>query len=163
MARSTHTVWINCDAADLFAVLMDPEANRRWQTGVVETRATCSGPADVGTTMHEVREVAGYRAMIEYRLVELEWPRRAVVRVVDGPLRGSASYSCRPARWWHGAHRLIGRHAQGEVALSGPSAGRAAVRRAGGELPAPQEHPRGTGHHHLRTGTGAPGHVSGVT
>ena len=98
MARSTHTVWINCDAAELFGVLMDPAANRRWQTGVVETRANCNGAAAVGTTMHEVREVAGYRATIEYRLVELEWPRRAVVRVIDGPLRGSASYSCRAAR-----------------------------------------------------------------
>lgn len=98
MARHTHTLWIDCEPSELFAVLMDPAANRRWQTGVVSTRSTCDGVAAVGATMTETREVAGYRTTIEYRLVELEWARRAVVQVVDGPLRGTASYLCRSAR-----------------------------------------------------------------
>jgi hypothetical protein len=98
MARHTHTIWIDCDPAALFGVLMDPAANRRWQTGVVATRSTCNGVAAVGATMSEVREVAGYRTTITYQLVELEWARRAVVSVIDGPLRGTASYTCRAAR-----------------------------------------------------------------
>ena len=98
MARHTHTLWIDCDPADLFALLMDPAANRHWQTGVISTRSTCDGAAAVGATMTETREVAGYRTTIEYRLVELDWPRRAVVHVTDGPLRGTASYQCRSVR-----------------------------------------------------------------
>ncbi len=98
MAGHSHTIWIDCDSEALFAVLMDPTANRRWQTGVVATHSTCNGVAAVGTTMRELREVGGYRTTIAYELVELEWGRRAVVRVIDGPLRGTASYTCRPAR-----------------------------------------------------------------
>ena len=97
MATQTHRVWIGCDPDEVFDVLMDPAANSAWQTGVVHTRATQPGLATVGTTMTEDREFAGCRATIVYRLVELEWPRKAVVRIVDGPLRGTASYICRPA------------------------------------------------------------------
>lgn len=95
MATQTHQVWIDCDPDEVFNVLMDPAANRCWQTGVVRTRATLSGLAEVGTTMTEEREFAGCRATIVYRLVELDWPHRAVVCIVDGPLRGTASYICR--------------------------------------------------------------------
>ena len=97
MATQTHQVWIGCDPDEVFDVLMDPAANSAWQTGVVRTRATATGLATVGTTMTEDREFAGCRATIVYRLVELDWPRRAVVEIVDGPLRGTASYLCRPA------------------------------------------------------------------
>ena len=96
MARHTHQVWIGCDPEDLFEVLMNPQANGRWQSGVVTTHSNAAGLAEVGTTMTEVREFAGYRATIVYRLTELEWPYRAVVEIVDGPLRGTASYICRP-------------------------------------------------------------------
>ena len=95
MARHTHEVWIDCTPDELFDVLMDPSANAYWQTGVVRTDADRIGLAAVGTTMTEVREVAGCRATISYRLVELEWGTRAVVAMVDGPLRGTASYRCR--------------------------------------------------------------------
>lgn len=97
MARHTHQIWIDCDPGALFAVLMDPAANCRWQTGVVETRSTVDGVATPGATMIETRELAGCRTTIEYQLVEMEWARRAVVRLVKGPLRGTASYLCRPA------------------------------------------------------------------
>lgn len=98
MASHTHQVWIDCTPDELFDVLMDPSANTYWQTGVVQTDADRCGLATVGTTMTEVREVAGCRATIRYRLVELEWGSRAVVAVVDGPLRGTASYACRSER-----------------------------------------------------------------
>lgn len=96
MRRDTHRVWIGCSPSDVFGVLMDPEANRRWQTGVVETTATGDGQASVGMTMTEQREFAGYRVTIAYRLVELQWAQRAVVQLLEGPLRGTASYHCRP-------------------------------------------------------------------
>ena len=95
MATQTHQVWIGCEPDEVFNILMDPSANRSWQTGVVRTRATAPGLAEVGTTMTEEREFAGCHATIVYRLVELDWPRRAVVSIVDGPLRGTASYICR--------------------------------------------------------------------
>lgn len=95
MARHSQQVWIDCTPEELFEVLMDPDANRHWQTGVVRTTADTPGLAGVGTTMTEVRELAGCRATIGYRLVELDWPHRAVVDLIDGPLRGTASYTCR--------------------------------------------------------------------
>ena len=94
MARHRHQVLIECSPEELFDVLMDPSANRHWQTGVVETSSTAVGLAGQGTTMTEVREFAGCRATLVYRLVELDWGRRAVVEILDGPLRGSASYVC---------------------------------------------------------------------
>ena len=96
MTTQTYQLWIGCDPDQVFSVLMNPASNCSWQTGVVRTRASDPGLASVGTTMTEEREFAGCRATIVYRLVELEWPRRAVVHLVDGPLRGSASYACRP-------------------------------------------------------------------
>lgn len=97
MATHTHQVWIDCTPDELFDVLMDPAANEYWQTGVVRTDADRDGLAAVGTTMTEVREVAGCRATISYRLIELEWGVRAVVEIFGGPLRGTASYTCRHA------------------------------------------------------------------
>lgn len=96
MVTQTYQLWIGCDPDEVFSVLMNPAANCSWQTGVVRTRATDTGLATVGTTMTEEREFAGCRATIVYRLVELDWPRRAVVQIVDGPLRGTASYACQP-------------------------------------------------------------------
>jgi hypothetical protein len=95
MARHRQQIWIDCEPQDLFEVLMDPDANRYWQTGVVNTRSTACGLATVGTTMTEDREFAGCRATIVYELIELDWPFRAVVQLVDGPLRGTASYTAR--------------------------------------------------------------------
>ena len=94
MARHRHQVLIECSPEELFDVLMDPSANRHWQTGVVETSSTAVGLAGEGTTMTEIREFAGCRATLVYRLVELDWGRRAVVEILDGPLRGTASYTC---------------------------------------------------------------------
>ncbi len=95
MARYTYSVQIRCSPTELFAVLMDASANCRWQTGVVQTRCAPGGDTRVGTTITEVREFAGYRTTIVYRLVELQWARRATIRLVDGPLRGTATYACR--------------------------------------------------------------------
>ena len=95
MRRDTYRVWIDCDPTELFSVLMDPAANRRWQTGVVQTTSTSDGEAAVGMTMTERREFAGYQVSLRYRLVEMEWAQRAVVELLDGPLRGTASYRCR--------------------------------------------------------------------
>ena len=97
MAMHEHQVWIDCSPDELFDVLMDPAANAHWQTGVIATDADTSGLATVGTTMTEVREVAGCRATIRYRLDQLQWGSAAVVSIVDGPLRGTASYTCEPA------------------------------------------------------------------
>lgn len=127
MARHTHEVWIDCDPEALFAVLMDPASNRRWQSGVVETHASVAGVAGVGATMVETRELAGCRTTIEYQLVEMDWGRRAVVRLTRGPLRGTASYLCRPVAGGtqltvasdvtlHGRWRCAGRAVRGLVA-----------------------------------------------
>jgi hypothetical protein len=96
MVGCAHKVWIECTPADVFTVLMDPAANSRWQRGVVAAHTTSPGLATVGSRMTEVRELAGCRTTITFELIELDWPRRAVVRLVDGPLTGTASYHCRP-------------------------------------------------------------------
>lgn len=96
MARCTRRVWIRCEPAALFEVLMDASANRHWQSGVVETRAAPTGEAVIGTTMTEIRALLGYRTTLVYRLVELDRPWRAVVELLEGRLRGTAGYACRP-------------------------------------------------------------------
>ena len=133
MARHSYQVWIGCDPEALFEVLVDPDANRYWQTGVVETRSTARGLAEVGTTMTEVREFAGYRTTIVYRLVELDWGHRAAVEIVGGPLRGTATYECRaeaggtlltvasdvaPKGTWRCAARAVGGVLAAELAVS---------------------------------------------
>jgi hypothetical protein len=133
MPRTTHRITIHCGAAALFAVLMDPAANRQWQTGIIDSWASCGGPATVGTIITEVRKIGGYRATLTYRLVELDWPRRAAVEIIDGPLRGTASYVCRPTTRgtdftavadvalqgrWRCASPMMARLAAAELALS---------------------------------------------
>ena len=95
MARYSYRVEIDCEPEALFSVLLDPASNARWQAGVVHTRASTPGLAGVGTRMTEVREVAGCRTEIGYELVAVEWPSKTVVRMVAGPLAGTASYTCR--------------------------------------------------------------------
>jgi hypothetical protein len=65
------------------------------QTGVVQTRWT-RGEIAVGTRITESREFAGCSVTIVYQLIELRWPCRTVVRLIAGPLRGTASYVCEP-------------------------------------------------------------------
>lgn len=95
MTRYTHQMTIGCSPALVFALLLDPAFNRQWQTGVVRTEWTDSH-VGVGTTITEVRELAGRHVTIAYELLEVQWPCRSVVRLVAGPLRGTASYGCRP-------------------------------------------------------------------
>ena len=133
MARHRQQIWIDCTPEELFEVLMDPNANQYWQTGVVRTRSTTSGLASVGTTMTEDREFAGCRATVVYELIELDWPVRAVVRLVDGPVRGTASYTARavaggtaftatsevtPQGCWRYAGRALAGVLNAELALS---------------------------------------------
>ena len=95
MLHHSHRITVRCTPAALFAVLLDPSANRRWQTGVFQTRWT-PGEISVGTTITEIRELAGCSVTIVYQLIELRWPCRTVVRLLEGPLRGTASYVCDP-------------------------------------------------------------------
>ena len=132
MARYTHRVWIDRRPDEVFGVLMDASLNRRWQTGVVSTHAA-TNDVTVGTRLQEVREFAGYRTTIVYELTELVWGTSATVRLVDGPLRGAATYECRsvdggtevtvssdvaPQGRWRCVARAVGGVLSAELAVS---------------------------------------------
>lgn len=93
-ARLHTTVTIRRSPEGVFAFLMDAANNARWQDGVIACDQ--DGPAAVGTRVHETRELLGVRLQLCYELVEIDWPRRAVVHAIEGPVALRATYELAP-------------------------------------------------------------------
>lgn len=92
MAHGTVETHIRRTPDDVFAVIADVSKNVRWSSSAVEGRMTSPGPADVGSTAHEVSRFLGRRIEVESVLTEFVPGRRLAYRTTGGPFPFSGSF-----------------------------------------------------------------------
>ncbi|MCB9706736.1 MAG: SRPBCC family protein [Myxococcales bacterium] len=90
--RTCQSVVIDRPCAEVFAFVTDLRNELRWQPEIVAV--TLDGPLRVGGHFHETRVTFGRRFEWEFRITELEAPRRIAIETVAGafPYRGARTF-----------------------------------------------------------------------
>jgi uncharacterized membrane protein len=83
--------------ADVFAYWADPARLPEWQEGVTEVSAEPSGPMQLGTRIHQARQVAGYRVAGDIEVTRLEEDRLVVFEGRGTPVRVRGEARFEPA------------------------------------------------------------------
>src|SRR5687767_8377627 len=92
MARFEQKVVIERPLGEVFAYLTDLEKLPEWQSSIVEIRREDDRPLEAGTRFTEVRRVAGRRIESTIEVAALEPEREFSLRVVEGPVPGTARH-----------------------------------------------------------------------
>ena len=80
MAHYAATVTSPGSAAEVFEYLADFSSTAEWDPGVSEARRLNADPLRAGARFHVVADFLGRRVPLEYRTVEIDPPRRVVLR-----------------------------------------------------------------------------------
>ena len=97
MQRVVRRGTVAAPPEDVFAFLAELENLPAWQAGVVEARLTSTGPMDVGTTAHVVRQLMGQRIEAPITVTAYDPPRRVVVESEVSGVRVSIALDLAPA------------------------------------------------------------------
>lgn len=76
---------INQPIEKVFAYLTDSRNVTKWQTAIIETRATVEGPAQVGSKVTDVRTFIGQKMESTYEITEVEPNARMAFKSISGP------------------------------------------------------------------------------
>jgi uncharacterized protein YndB with AHSA1/START domain len=87
MAAITASIEINVPPETVFDYLSQLEKHDEWQTSIKSIEVLTPGETRVGSRAREVREAGGRDQTITYEMTELDPPRVAAFKGVDGPLR----------------------------------------------------------------------------
>jgi uncharacterized protein YndB with AHSA1/START domain len=91
MPAAQRTIVIDRPPAEVFSFFTDPGNDRRWRPHVREMNAT--GPARVGSTIHQVVDGPGGRSIpADIEVTAYDAPTRYAFRVVAGPARPIGEY-----------------------------------------------------------------------
>jgi hypothetical protein len=80
MAHYATTVTSPGSPTEVFEYLADFSSTAEWDPGVSEARSLTDEPLRVGARFHVVADFLGRRVPLEYRTVEIDPPRRVVLR-----------------------------------------------------------------------------------
>ena len=80
MAHYAATVTSPGSAAEVFEYLADFSSTAEWDPGVSEARCLDADPLHAGARFHVVPDFLGRPVPLEYRTVEIDPPRRVVLR-----------------------------------------------------------------------------------
>ena len=94
--RIERHVVIGRPAEDVFEFVEDPSRHSLWQSTLVESRLLTDGPIGVGTRVREARRFLGVGFEITWEVTEYRPSTWSSVRLVAGPIPGSASYLLEP-------------------------------------------------------------------
>ena len=98
MASFTASIDVNRPQEDVFAYLADLARHGEWQSQIQEVTVETEGPTRVGTRARERRKPNhGPTVTSTYAITELEPPRKASFRGVDGPVRVAGTATVEPA------------------------------------------------------------------
>jgi len=84
MATFEYTDTFNYSSAAVFALLTDLETRPNWIQGILEVRATPTGPAHLGTNYYEVGKFSGFKSEKTMSVTEFEQDRLLVLATPEG-------------------------------------------------------------------------------
>lgn len=87
MAAIIESVEIARSPEDVFDYVADLGRHGEWQEQIVSVRVDTDGPTRVGSRATETRRVPGGPREFTYEMTELERPRKASFRGLNGPVR----------------------------------------------------------------------------
>ena len=93
MARAEASLVINCPVNKVFAYLADITRGTEWQSELVESQQTSSGPMGIGTTIREVRRFLGRNLETVFTITEYEPDYRLAFESASGPIPMRGYYS----------------------------------------------------------------------
>src|SRR5262245_33358961 len=82
---------------DVFEFAEDPARHALWQATLVESHLLTNGPMGVGSRVREVRRFLGVGFELTWEVTEYLPSTRSAVKIVSGPIPGTASYDLEPA------------------------------------------------------------------
>jgi uncharacterized protein YndB with AHSA1/START domain len=99
MPSATRTITINKPIDEVFALVADGTAGKRWRSGVLDiARVKGTGKGDaagtsVGTEFRQgVRGPGGRRIAADYRITAAEPPKHLAFQAIAGPVRPHGEY-----------------------------------------------------------------------
>jgi len=87
MIKIELSIVVNRPVAEVFAFVIDPANNKKWQEGLVESRLTSPGPVGVGTQITDVRKFLGRDMDSKLEVTAFEPNKTFSEKVVSGPLK----------------------------------------------------------------------------
>jgi uncharacterized protein YndB with AHSA1/START domain len=87
MKRIETSVVINRPIEEVFAYATNPENDKLWQSGVVESGLVGEGPLGVGVQTREVRKFLGRRLEGTAEITEYEPNVKIAIRSTSGPVQ----------------------------------------------------------------------------
>ena len=87
MIEVKQDIHINKPAADVFALITDFAKSAEWQSGLVRSEQTSSGPTGVGTTGVVVQKFMGKEMSNEITVTTYEASRRYGAKTTSGPVQ----------------------------------------------------------------------------
>jgi uncharacterized membrane protein len=98
MAPFTASIDVDRSQEDVYAYLSDLGRHGEWQSQIQEVTVETEGPTRVGTRARERRKPAhGPATTTTYEITEMEPPRKAGFRGIDGPVRVAGTVTVEPA------------------------------------------------------------------
>ena len=96
MAPIVDTVEIARSPQEVFAYLSDLARHGEWQEQIVDVHVETEGPIRVGSRAVETRRVPGGPRKFTYEMTEVDPPRKAAFRVLNGPVRPYGTVTLEP-------------------------------------------------------------------
>jgi len=96
MAPIVDTVEIARSPQEVFAYLSDLGRHGEWQEQIVDVHVETEGPMRVGSRAVETRRVPGGPRKFTYEMTEVDPPRKAAFRVLNGPVRPYGTVTLEP-------------------------------------------------------------------
>ena len=85
MATAEAREFIQCSAAEAFAMLSHPDKHPLWQADL-ESDSIISGDGGIGSRGREMRRVMGRLVTMEYEVTQYHEPERWAMRSLSGPI-----------------------------------------------------------------------------
>jgi uncharacterized protein YndB with AHSA1/START domain len=96
MSALVSAIEIDRRPEEVFPYATDPAHFADWQPDVVEARAVDAGPPEVGSRLRQTRRIGRTQRSFSQEVVELDPPRKWVVRGTDGPIRPGMDLTVEP-------------------------------------------------------------------
>jgi len=87
MVKVELSIVVNRPVAEVFAFVVDPANNKKWQEGLVESRLTSPGPVGVGSQITDVRKFLGMDMDSKLEVTAFEPNKTFGEKVVSGPMQ----------------------------------------------------------------------------